>query len=61
MCFHISNSVRSTLLKTKLLVCSLSVSRATVRKKLKEKKPNGGWGDLRDWKLCSTLTLQPPS
>merc|ERR1712241_685268 len=47
--------------KNYLFPSSLSVSRATVRKKLKEKKPNGGWGDLRDWKLCSNLTLQPPS
>jgi len=35
----------------------LSVSRTTMRKKLKLKKGNGGWGDKRDHALCLNMSL----
>jgi len=36
---------------------SLQFVRTTLRKKIKEKKPNGGWGDKRDHALCLNFTL----
>ena len=40
------------------LICfSLQFVRTTLRKKIKEKKPNGGWGDKRDHALCLNFTL----
>jgi len=33
----------------------------TLRKKMKEKKPNGGWGDKRDHELCLNFTLASAS
>eukprot|EP00092_Neocalanus_flemingeri_P008127 GFUD01008767.1.p1 GENE.GFUD01008767.1~~GFUD01008767.1.p1 ORF type:complete len:538 (+),score=109.14 GFUD01008767.1:270-1883(+) len=40
---------------------SLSVSKSTLRKKLKLKKANGGWGDKRDHELCMNFTLSDVS
>ena len=35
----------------------LQFTLTALRKKIKEKKPNGGWGDKRDHELCMKFTL----
>jgi len=43
--------------KTYLFPKKLSVTRTNLKKKIKLKKPNGGWGDKRDHELCLNFTL----
>jgi len=43
--------------KAYLFPKSLSISKPTLKKKLKLKKANGGWGDKRDHELCMNFTL----
>jgi len=42
--------------KTFLFPTRLSVGRAALKKKVKLKKGNGGWGDKRDHALCNNMT-----
>jgi len=44
--------------KTYMFPESLQFVKTTLRKKLKEKKPNGGWGDKRDHNLCLNFTMK---
>jgi len=46
--------------KNYLFPPSLQYTVTGLRKKLKEKKPNGGWGDHRDHQLCINFTLAGP-
>ena len=57
--FFLKGILYEILLKDILtLICfSLQFVRTTLRKKIKEKKPNGGWGDKRDHALCLNFTL----
>jgi len=41
---------------TYLFPAKLSVGRVGLKKKVKLKKGNGGWGDRRDHELCRNLT-----
>lgn len=40
-----------------LFPSSLQFTIVGLRKKMKEKKPNGGWGDQRDHQLCMNFTM----
>ena len=40
-----------------LFLRSLQFTIVGLRKKIKEKKPNGGWGDHRDHQLCMNFTM----
>jgi len=43
--------------KNYLFPDKLQFTMTSLRKKPKEKKPNGGWGDKRDYELCMNFTL----
>jgi hypothetical protein len=42
---------------TLLTLLRLSVVKTALKKKLKLKKGNGGWGDRRDHALCLNMTI----